>query len=96
MPERELWQARVLRILGDALYQPRGKGRRKKKNTGSPSPLDVAQADRMIRDNTAQWRDTCDAAGFCPDFVRDAYLSGRITADGLRYADAESWLRSKA
>jgi len=89
MPERELWQARVLRILGDALYRPRGKAKRgAKKNTSAPTPLDVLMADRMIRTNGAQWRDTCDAAGFDPDFVRDAYMSGRITADGLRYADA--------
>jgi hypothetical protein len=85
MAERELWQAAVLQCLRDALYHPR----RGEHTTSSsaPTPPDVRRARVMLERKTAAFRFMCDMAGFDPAFVRDAYLSGRITLDSLKGAD---------
>lgn len=89
MAEQELWQARVIRMLMDALYEPRRGQRRAPKQAGSaPTSLDVQRAHNWITGNGAEFRLTCMAAGFDPDFVRSAYLSGRITLDSLKNAGA--------
>lgn len=90
MPEREMWQAKVIRHLLDALYEPRRGKRGHPKNAGSaPTPLDTQRAQSWLTGNGRNFRDTCEAAGFDPDFVRDAYLSGRITLDTLKGADLD-------
>jgi hypothetical protein len=96
MAEEALWQARVIRMLLDALYEPRRGKRRPPKQAGSaPTALDVQRARNWLTDNTAEFRLTCMAAGFDPDFVRSAYLSGRITLDSLKNAGAADHLRGK-
>lgn len=73
-PERALWQSVIITALQDAC-----------------NPLPVNRETRRAKDEAAAWlarggkrfREVCQWAGFDPDFIRDAYLSGRIKALNL-------------
>ena len=41
--------------------------------------LEKDAATNWIVRNTKDFREVCDMAGFDPDFVRDAFMSGKIT-----------------
>lgn len=70
---RRLWQAVVYNAILDAVFDRRN---------GHPS--DPALADKWLRSNCADFREVCDNAGMDPDFVRDAYINGRLDAERLR------------
>jgi hypothetical protein len=68
-PEQILWQSIVLRALLDAT------GNDEKERT---------KADAWIRFGGQKFQAVVTMAGMCPDFVRDAYIAGRVNPDLLR------------
>jgi hypothetical protein len=68
-PEQILWQSVVLRALLDAT------GNDEKERT---------EADAWIRFGGKKFQAVVTMAGMCPDFVRDAYIAGRVNPDLLR------------
>lgn len=77
-PERALWQSVILQAIHDALWTDvNGKeltGERKK---------DKFQADHWLRGGGRDFKIACQCAGFDHDFIRDAYVSGRIKPENL-------------
>jgi hypothetical protein len=71
--ERELWQTVVFLAVKDAL-----EGRDQYK-----APLSQVQADRWIRGGGKDFRLVCSLAGIEPEFLREAYVSGRIRLELL-------------
>jgi len=68
-PEQILWQSVVLRALMDAT------GNQEKERT---------EADAWIRFGGKKFQSVVTMAGMNPDFVRDAYIAGRVNPDLLR------------
>jgi hypothetical protein len=68
-PEQILWQSVVLRALMDA--------------TGNKE-TERTEADAWIRFGGKKFQAVVTMAGMCPDFVRDAYIAGRVNPDLLR------------
>ena len=67
--EQELWQAVVLRAAMDALAD----------NPSSDEDQRAKRdADRWFRFGGRDFREVCTLAGIDPDFIADAYKSGRI------------------
>lgn len=64
---QQLYQEIVLMALRDALHAKR--------------KVERAQADAWIRSGGNWFRQCCTYAGWDPDFVRDAYVSGRVNPD---------------
>ena len=77
-PEQTLWQSVVVKAALDA-------------TSNAPSSSDdyLAQkmADAWIRRGGSDFKEVCNLAGIDPDFIRDAYIEGRINADLLRAKD---------
>lgn len=73
-PENHLWQAVLLQAVTDATYR------------GETEALCRArhEADVWIRRGSKDFYQVCNLALIDPDFVRDAYVGGRIDADVLR------------
>jgi len=46
-------------------------------------------ADAWIKGDSKDYRRVCDWAGMDPDFIRDAYMSGRINREALRKSGVE-------
>ena len=78
-PERALWQEVVLRAFLDATndFNPRGnsEGARAKRH-----------ATFWISHGGTDYYRVCNLAGFDPDFMREAFLAGRVDAAMLRSA----------
>jgi len=73
-PEQRLWQAVVYRAAMDALNP-----------TDSDEGLKAQrEADVWLRRNSKDFRRVCNLAGIDPDFIRDAYVAGRIDAQLLK------------
>lgn len=75
MPEQELWQAVLFAAFVDAtrVDPPDTENRRAKRD-----------ADRWIRGAGKDFRTVCALAGMDPDFLRDAYVTGRVCPERLR------------
>ena len=71
-PEQILWQSVVLRALLDATDA-----------TGNKE-TEHTEADAWIRFGGKKFQSVVTMAGMCPDFVRDAYIAGRVNPDLLR------------
>ncbi len=73
--EQRLWQEVVLMAVTDAT---------------NPAPHNSeehrakVEARDWLEDGKSDFRRVCDLAGMDPEFVRDAYRSGRINRDALR------------
>lgn len=70
-----MWQSVVLKAVTDAY----GIG------TGDTHAPHIArrQADIWLRGNSPDFRMVCALAGMDPDFIREAYVSGRINVDAI-------------
>lgn len=71
-PERALWQTVIMQALQDAIrpYCHDGETRKAKR-----------EADIWLRYPSRHFSQVCQMAGFDDDFIRDAYVSGRIRAE---------------
>jgi hypothetical protein len=65
LPDKELWQAVIVRALMDALM-PGG------------DRLDKSRARTWLTGQSKDFTMVCSLAGFDQDFIRDSYLSGRV------------------
>jgi hypothetical protein len=76
-PEREMWQAVLLKAFTDAT---------------APDPktrediLAKRAADSWIRNCGRDFRHVCALAGMSASFLSEAYLRGRVSPEGLRKA----------
>lgn len=80
-PEQTLWQEVVIQAVIDALwagneFTPRG--------TYAPAATYRGQASAWIEGNSENYRFACEMAGFDPDFLREAFIAGRIDVDSLK------------
>ena len=73
-PEQALWQRVVMQALLDATRDAKGQ----------EATMAKRAADTWIRDGGRHYRDVCAMAGMEADFIRDAYIAGRINRDRLR------------
>lgn len=76
-PEQKLWQAVLHQAFVDA-------------SRVNPSRSDdkraMREADSWIRSGGRDFRKVCALAGMAPDFLRDAYRSGKVDPKMLRSA----------
>ena len=78
-PEQILWQSVLMQAARDAT---------------APKPGDKetirakVEADVWFRRGGKQFRQVCMMAGFDPDFIRDAYIGGRIYGRLLRSSES--------
>lgn len=63
---RKMWQAVILLAVEDALL------------TGAENVKERHKADSWLRGMSKNFRLVCSLAGMDPDFIRDAYVAGRI------------------
>lgn len=75
-PYRRMWQHVVLLAVRDAVVPYSSKD-------GKHNRI---AADRWLRFGGKDFRQVCTSAGLDPDFIRDAYLSGRIDYKALASA----------
>ena len=75
-PERLLWQAVLYRAAMDAVAP----------ETGDDGARNRSEADTWFRRGGKDFRQVCALANMDPDFVRDAYLDGRIDPVVLKAA----------
>jgi len=78
-PEQKLWQSVVVKAALDATSNP---------SSSSEDHLAQKQADAWLRAGGADFKEVCNLAGLDPDFIREAYIGGRINADLLRSKEA--------
>jgi hypothetical protein len=78
-PEQKMWQSVVVKAALDATS-----------NHSSSSDDYIAQknADAWLRTGGRDFKEVCSLAGLDPDFIREAYIGGRINADLLRSKEA--------
>jgi len=83
-PEQKLWQSVVVKAALDATSNPL-------QNTKDYTYQELAkkQADAWLRTGGMDFKEVCNLAGLDPDFIRDAYIGGRINAELLRSKDAK-------
>lgn len=92
-PERAIWQAVIFRALLDATNSIK-----KTYNGGKQHryrDLDRLRADTWLRYSGSDFRMVCALAGIDPDFLRDAYVSGRIDPDRLRASEKTEFYRQR-
>jgi hypothetical protein len=77
-PEQQLWQAVLLNAFMDAT---RGNP------SQTPDRHGMNSADGWIRGGGKDFRIVCALAGMDPDFLRQAYVSGRVCPLRLRRGD---------
>jgi hypothetical protein len=83
-PEQELWQSVVFQAVVDGLSP---------KDTGSAQDRKARrEADAWVRAAGPDMREVCGMAGIDPQFLRDAYTSGRISLEAIKSADAAKGL----
>lgn len=80
-PERRLWQAVIYQACVDALSN-------KSESENSEKVRARREADSWIRGAGRDFREVCSLAGLDPDFISEAYVSGKLTRSGLRSAAA--------
>lgn len=68
MKERELWQAVLEQAINDACYE----------GDKQETLREGVVADRWIRRNTRDFQQVCTLAGMDPDFIREAYMAGKL------------------
>ena len=74
-PEQILWQSVLMQAARDATAP----------NPGDKETIRAkVEADAWFRRGGKQFRQVCMMAGFDPDFIRDAYIGGRIDGKLLR------------
>jgi len=74
-PEQTLWQTVVIKALTDATaVDPSSTDDRRARH----------EADSWIRSGGKDYRRVCALAGLDPDFIREAYIDGRIDGALLR------------
>lgn len=74
-PEQKLWQSVVLRAALDATSNP---------SSSSDDYIAQKNADAWMRTGGRDFREVCGLAGLDPDFIKEAYVGGRINAELLR------------
>ncbi|WRH62057.1 MAG: hypothetical protein RSE12_17045 [Fuscovulum sp.] len=72
-PERNLWQAALLLALYDAT----------RPITSAEARRNKSDAHAWIKSGRKDFRRVCEWAGFDPDMVRDAYLSGLVRVENV-------------
>ena len=75
--ERIMWQTVVYRAFIDATADTSF-------NKTTATELEKQRADSWIRGNGKDFREVCGHAGMDPDFLHEAYVSGRINRELLR------------
>lgn len=75
-PEKVLMQSVVYRAFLDTEYT----------GTSKENILARDVADSWLRRRSADFCAVCHLAGLDPEFIRDAYVSGRVNFDALRRA----------
>lgn len=78
IPEKRLWQTVVFHAVLEALYEGNDREARMFKES----------ADRWIRRAGRDFREACGLAGIDPDFLRDAYVAGKVDRRMLKSAEA--------
>jgi hypothetical protein len=73
-PEQKLWQAVVYRAFADATDS----------SPDHATSREKSEAISWIKGNGRNYRQVVTMAGMCPDFLRDAFLAGRVNAKLLR------------
>ena len=76
-PEQRLFQSVVLTAVMDATNES---------ETSRDALMNKRDADAWLRGNRKDYRLICSMAGMDPDFVREAYLAGRIDRELIRKA----------
>lgn len=76
-PERDMWQAVLVQAFVDATYPREDLKLQHEKR----------KADSWIRSAGTDFRFVCNLAGMDADFLRDAYVAGRVSRERLRSAD---------
>lgn len=88
-PEKRLWQEVIIRAVLDALWTGAEfdkNGRRKQ------AAIARDKAAAWFEGNSEDYREVCDRAGFDPDFLRKAFMEGRIDLASLKSMEAASEL----
>jgi len=80
-PEQKMWQSEVVIGALDATTKP---------SSSSEEFIAQKQADAWLRTGCADFKEVCNLAGLDPDFIREAYIGGRINADLLRSKEAST------
>lgn len=70
LPEEAMWGAVILRALMDVAPRNKDCGGEKKRN--------YIAADEWFRRKGRDFQNACHFAGFDPDFLHEAYTSGRL------------------
>jgi len=78
-PEQKLWQSVVVKAALDATSNP---------SSSSDDYIAKKNADAWLRTGGRDFKEVCSLAGLDPDFIREAYIGGRINADLLRSKEA--------
>jgi len=78
-PEQKMWQSVVVKAALDATSNP---------SSSSDDYIAKKNADAWLRTGGRDFKEVCSLAGLDPDFIREAYIGGRINADLLRSKEA--------
>ena len=78
-PEQKMWQSVVVKAALDATSNP---------SSSSDDYIAQKNADVWLRTGSRDFKEVCSLAGLDPDFIREAYIGGRINADLLRSKEA--------
>jgi hypothetical protein len=97
-PEQRLWQSVVLQAILDATQKPqivKNKYTRKARKNPDGTLMRAYSyernaADAWIRGNSSDFRMVVSLAKMEPDFVRDAYMAGRINREAIKKSTAAS------
>ena len=97
-PETTLWQSVIIQALRDAAWTPplNGAQTRSTEIDHRRSVLDRDAADTWFRRAGRHFRKVCSDAGFDPDFIHEAYTSGRIDIAQLRASEETKRARRAA
>ena len=74
-PEQKMWQSVVVKAALDATSNP---------SSSSDDYIAQKNADAWLRTGSRDFKEVCSLAGLDPDFIREAYIGGRINGDLLR------------
>lgn len=88
-PEKRMWQEVIIRAVIDALWtgtEYTKDGKRKQ------VALERDKAAAWFEGNSDDYREVCARAGFDPDFLRKAFMEGRIDLAALKSMEAASEL----
>ena len=97
-PELVMWQNVIIRALLDAKWTPpvdRVQSDSATQDTNERAKI-AREADAWFRRGGKYFREVCSHAGFDPDFIHEAYTSGRIDIAQLRASEETKRARRAA